>query len=611
MQLRSFLLTAVCCLWAINTNAQTAQILPSDFNAQNVLAEALGKGSILVCKAGQCVQTNHNMSREYLFNQLKELVDANIGQDIEICEGDSARRQCIQNGISLLVASPAIQTIVQIPKARLIDARPVEDTPGIDLIIDYKIKAGGTFPHCQTTLSRLGTRHAGSSELMSPHFNCALTETGKTLFSLAYHIDYIDFDQGIIGAQYTIAADNVLTGANAGYILMDFAKGVKMEPGETYPYPEQLAALESGEVATFDTPMDMEAVWLKPTPFLNLLTPTFAPNDCYTFEGGCSAQMLNNPARAVQPTDTSAGVRSGNRNVPPAQAKLDALTPPNVASTTGLIQQTMTVTPVSPAERQTITTKTKVAENGKIIYSEEATRHYVRETANGPLVEDKSKAVVQSSGQMPNEETVKNAEKEYAAMKQFEAQTQQATTFGKTTVAQPTQTATAGVNTARTATSADAIQPASPRPLGQPITQTNVEVIVPNGVVLTEAERAYIEQLATSAEGQSIQLPTGNTAQQNVMPGNGQAPVMAQPQNALPQNAQMQGATLQNTQMQPIPAQSTMQPMGQPMIPVIGPNGSAVAGQPITITPDATPVKEEQTSWWDNITNHVNKWLYF
>ena len=261
----------------------------------------------------------------------------------------------------------------------------------------------------------------------------------------------------------------------------------------------------------------------------------------------------------------------------------------------------MTVTPVSPAERQTITTKTKVAENGKIIYSEEATRHYVRETANGPLVEDKSKAVVQSSGQMPNEETVKNAEKEYAAMKQFEAQTQQATTSDKTAIAKSTQTATAGVNTARTATSADAIQPTSPRPLGQPITQTNVEVIVPNGVVLTEAERAYIEQLATSAEGQSIQLPTGNTAQQNVMPGNGQAPVMAQPQNALPQNAQMQ----------PIPAQGAMQPMGQPMIPVIGPNGSAVAGQPITITPDATPVKEEQTSWWDNITNHVNKWLYF
>lgn len=633
MQLRSFLLTAVCCLWAINTNAQTAQILPSDFNAQNVLAEALEKGSILVCKAGQCVQTNHNMSREYLFNQLKSLADANIGQDIEICEGDSTTRQCVQKGISLLVASPAIQTIVQLPKARLIDARPVKDTPGIDLIIDYKMKAGGTFPHCQTTLSRLGTRHAGSSELMSPHFNCALTETGKTLFSIAYHIDYIDFDQGIIGAQYTIAADNVLTGANAGYVLMDFAKGVKMEPGETYPYPEQLAALESGEVATFDTPTDIEAVWLKPTPFLNLLTPTFAPNDCYTFEGGCSAQMLNNPSRAVPPAYAPADMRSGNRNVPPAQAKLDALTPPNVASTTGLIQQTMTVTPASPAERQTITTKTKVAENGKIIYSEEATRHYVRETANGPLVEDKSKAVVQSSGQMPNEETVKNAEKEYAAMKQFEAQTQKALTAGTSVAIQPTQHASAQSKSssgaiADIATSAKTTQPTAPRPLGQPITQTNVEVIVPDGVVLTEAERAYIEQLAASAEGKPLPLPniqpeititnngngsdvalpsaTGTTPnngvyQQAPLSGNNQARIGTQPQGVLPQH----------TQMQQLPVQGAMHPAEQATIPVIGPNSSTVSNQPITITSDTTPVKEEQTSFWDSITDNISKWLYF
>ena len=133
----------------------------------------------------------------------------------------------------------------------------------------------------------------------------------------------------------------------------------------------------------------------------------------------------------------------------------------------------MTVTPASPAERQTITTKTKVAENGKIIYSEEATRHYVRETANGPLVEDKSKAVEQSSGQMPNEETVKNAEKEYAAMKQFEAQTQKALTAGTSVAVQPTQHTSAQSKSssgaiADIATSAKTTQPTAPRPLGQP-----------------------------------------------------------------------------------------------------------------------------------------------
>lgn len=619
MPFRTSLLAAVCCVWTVSANAQNAT------NEQNALIDALEQGSILVCKAGQCVQTNHNMSREYLYNQLKALADANIGQNIDICEGNSATRQCVQKGISMPISSPTIQTYVNLPQAKLVDARAVTDVPGLDLIIDYKMKAGGTFPRCQAALSRIGTRHAGSSEMMSPRFNCGLTETGNTTFSLAYHIDYIDFDQGIIGAQYTIAADNILTGANAGYVLMDFDKGVKMDADETFPYPEQLAALQSGEVATFDTPGEIEAVWMKPTPFLNLLTPTFSPNNCYTFDGGCSAQMLNNPTTAV----------------PPAQARLDALTPPNVASTTGLIQQTVSVDPASPAERKTVTTKTIIAENGKAVYSEEATRHYVRETMDGPLTEDTTKAQVRTVGEkpLPIEQAVQNAEKEYAAMKQFEAQTQGTVQNGTpvvqgmqrvskqipssqivaNAVVQPTTVSAQGqvtqpVNVASAPQQVMgqpvAGQPNAKRQLGQPITQTNVEIIVPEGVALSEAERAYIEQIALASETQNGQqqniaanvVPAPNGAGYPVQSGQGQqngvVPVsMGYPNDGVPYNR--------------FPIVSTN---GKTMQPVVSSQPRVVPAateKPVTITADTTPVKEEQTSFWGDVRKNLNKWLYF
>ncbi len=545
MLLRSFLLTVTCCAWGFSSAAS------------DMVLDWMTNGTILVCKANQCVQTNHNMSREYLTNQISALTQANSGQYLDVCEADSTTHQCVRKGISFPVQSPVIQTNVSISKARLIESRAVKDVPGLDLLIDYKVRAGDTFPRCQTALSRIGIVHAGSSEMMSPQFNCKLTETGNTTFSLAYHVDYIDFDQGVIGAAYTAAADNVLSGAGAGYILLDFAKGVQMEPTETFPYPEQLAALQSGEVATFDTPADIEAVWMKPTPFLNLLTPTFAPNECNTFEGGCSAQMLNNPQMAV----------------PPAKEKIDSLTPKGVASTTGLIQQKVTYENVSPAEKTTVYTKQIILENGKTVYTEDQTRHFVRETMDSESVEDTTKAKIITSGEkpVPMDKIVQNAEKEYAAMKKFENQTVDTDMTEKKRI---------------------------------PTASTNVEIVLPEGTVLTDAERAYIEQLALppevlQAQQQGITETVVPSAQNNA------------PQQVVRAINTPSGMPAQKPAVAQVPAQQMPIDAGMPVVNVGTSLLLPVENQPIVITPDEQPVKEKQKSFWGNVKEKVDTFFYF
>lgn len=568
MLYRSVLLAGLCFVSLTGAWAQE--------NANITLKEGqtlnLDLGSILVCKANQCVATNHNMSREYLHHQVASLLSANTGKGIRLCEADASTHQCVQNGISLPIESNTIHTMANITKARLVDARSVTDVPAYDFIIDYKMKTGDIFPSCQTALSRVGMRHAGSVEIMSPKFNCRLTQTGTTTFSLAYHVDYIDFDRGVIGAMYSIAADNQLKGNGSGYVLLDFDNGVKMDIGETFPYPEQMAALESGEVATFDTPGDIEAVWMRPTPFLNLFTPTFSPNNCHTFVGGCSAQMLNNPASAI----------------PPAQAKLNKLTPPNVASTTGLIIQEMTSEQVSPVEKQKVMTKRLIQENGRTVYSEQSTRHYVRQTPDSPLVEETDKADIQTSGtdSRPIEEVVQNAEKEYAAMKQFQAhkqtgiqKKQKATPNKKIIMQQPTST--------------------QPRRLGEPIKQTNVEVVVPQGVVLSDAERAYIEQMAlphmpqTRAEDKE---EPSNTQQQTL-------PSEHQPntQQTINQETIQPIAQIEESQL-PIVAVN-----GKEVIPVTSEKVETAPQQPSVFDNIETP--KEEKSLWKSFTDGIGSWF--
>lgn len=571
MLYRSVLLIGLCVVSATGAWAQKE----TNLSLKEGQTLDLDMGSVLICKANQCVATNHNMSREYLHNQVFSLLSANTGKSIRICEADASTQQCVQNGISLPIYSPTIQTMAHISKARLVDARSVTDVPAHDFIIDYKMKTGDMFPSCQTALSRVGTRHAGSVEIMSPKFNCRLTQTGTTTFSLAYHVDYIDFDKGVIGAVYSIAADKQLKGNGSGYVLLDFDNGVKMDIGETFPYPEQMAALQSGEVATFDTPGEIEAVWMRPTPFLNLLTPAFSPNNCHTFVGGCSAQMLNNPETAV----------------PPAQAKLDKLTPPNVASTTGLIIQELTTEQVAPVEKQKVTTKRFVQENGKTVYSEKSTRHYVRQTPDSPLTEETDKADIQSNGNEPRpiSQVVQNAEKEYAAMKQFQPYTQQP---NKEKVA-PTKKTILQQSTSN-----------KPRRLGEPIKQTNVEIVVPQGVVLSDAERSYIEQIALPHVQQTQQT------QEEQSSDNQQPSQPSQPSQTTTQEPQPSSMPTQEPQPTPTLVQTDEQ-----QLPVVAVNGKEVV--PVTdeipqqtqqpsVFDEVAPTKEEEKSLWQSFTDGIS-----
>ena len=474
-------------LTAVSTQAQQIQ-------EPNLIG--LESGSILMCKDNQCVQTSSEMVRDYLYNQVNDLMNANIGQEVTLCEADPTQHKCIQKGIAFPVQSKTIQTTIKIGQAQIVDAKPVKDTAnGVDIILDYHVRAGETFPRCQTSLTRIGIASATDVKMMSPQFNCRLTETGKTTFSIVYNIEYLDMDTGTIGAFYTVDANNALNGSNGGYILMQLKKGLEIEAGEIFPYPAQLKAIKNGTMPPINDPEMLEkmgAFWLKPTPFLNLTTPLFAPNNCFEFEGGCSAEMLNEPKKAI----------------PPAAEKIAKLIPEGVPATVGLIQQTVTYeNPQEPVMKQTVTTNRQVLENDKTVFEEKETKNYIQQTPDSELIEETEKTVKETTG---NQDDIipaimmKNAEKEYQSLKQFEAQE---TVAGQVTTVD-------GKEIKIPARTIEQTQETIEKPTNT--TTSNIQIITPEGVTLSDEERAYIEKISLSEEDIIKRIEAKDAVLQNI-----------------------------------------------------------------------------------------------
>lgn len=594
---------------------------------------------VLICRAKQCIEAKQTIGREGLFHQLAQLLDKNIGKNVSLCEADPTTHTCLTKGISFPIQSATIQTNISIPEAQVVDSKILPNTTGLDLILDYKIKAGDTFPQCQTALSRLGVAAADMTQLISPRFNCQLTETGNSVFSLVYNINYIDFDSGLIGAYFSAASGNSLSGGKNGYVLMHFSQPTSIS-ADIFKRPSAQGPLT---VTAEQAHTQMEAIWMKPTPFLNLETPVFMPENCMNDMGACSAQMLN----------TMPGTASISQTTPSPLPST-----PGVASTTGLIQQTKTILPPSQALTQTVTTRKQVIEEGKPVYVEEEVRRFVQQTPDSPLVEDKNAAVHTSSGVQPGTGN--------AIPSRTEGNSEQATLESNASLTAPqsqnmapliiddtvtrsidssmpnmTQPTSSGQNVLDTATRTESVNsgqgqgvpvsnnletlnhnpalpnqptvlvvPDMPKPAVLPNgTYTNgtpaIEIITPEGVTLTPAEQAYIQQMALPDEAYravgvgdvSVYTPD---AQQTA------------PNTAFLPQAAVSVPVSGSAQTIPSP-QPVVQPMGQSSGTIVNQGNIPQTGTPSSepasaMAPQQEPKSEEKLeSFWEK----AEKYLYF
>ncbi|MDY6407713.1 MAG: hypothetical protein SPL08_03305 [Pseudomonadota bacterium] len=182
----------------------------------------LSSTSVLVCRAHQCANAPYSMTKGFLFNKIAQMMEQNVGKNILVCEADPNTHICLKEGISVPADTSFAPVLVTIQNLKLADEKKLNGATGLDLVLDYRVKADKTYPSCQLALSRLMVNYTDQVELTSRDFICNITETGRTSLNATYNIDYLDFDYGFIGAYYTIGIGEAVQGDKTGYALFRF-----------------------------------------------------------------------------------------------------------------------------------------------------------------------------------------------------------------------------------------------------------------------------------------------------------------------------------------------------------------------------------------------------
>ena len=146
------------------------------------------------------------MTREFLYNKLGSLLKNNVNRRMLLCDADPNVHVCLNDALAFKAKAGATITTVQIPSAFVVDAKSVPSKMSQQFVLDYTIKLGDTYPTCQAALNQMKIISADEISIETPGFECSFTENGTTLLNASYEVDYIDFDYGILGAYYTIAA---------------------------------------------------------------------------------------------------------------------------------------------------------------------------------------------------------------------------------------------------------------------------------------------------------------------------------------------------------------------------------------------------------------------
>lgn len=197
----------------------------------SLTVQAAPYGSLVICRGQQCADARYTMTREYLFNQMKDLFEKNIGKQVLLCEADPVSHRCYNPAVRVKATSNMVKTDISIPSAEILDTKVVKGATELTAIMDFVVDANGTRPRCESAQTRVLVPTVDDVTLSMTGFNCAFTATGNSQLNMNYAVDYVDFDYGTMGAYYTIGSGEVVRGGKTGYVILRFTE--KM-PGTTY-----------------------------------------------------------------------------------------------------------------------------------------------------------------------------------------------------------------------------------------------------------------------------------------------------------------------------------------------------------------------------------------
>ena len=153
---------------------------------------------------------------------------------IDFCEADAMSHTCRHDGLMWQANSHVASVNFTIPVARTL---PAPNT----LMIDYLVLANEFMPNCDFSKTTFDITKDVTFRMVSNAFNCRLSDIGKTELQLTFFFDFIDFDHGVVGGNYTIQMAGEIASNASGYALLQFRDGATALPLIAQSYPGKVA----------------------------------------------------------------------------------------------------------------------------------------------------------------------------------------------------------------------------------------------------------------------------------------------------------------------------------------------------------------------------------
>ena len=178
--------------------------------------------SLFVCQNSRCNYVDETLPLKPWIRKLHRFFKTpNVRMDF--CESPTQNRTCLTDGLKWVGQSSLMDVSFDIPVARTL---PQQNT----LVIDYLVRANESLPTCGFSKTTFEPAENHTIRLISHDFSCRLTGLEDTHLQNTFFVDYIDFDNAVIGAQYTIQTHGEIKGIGSGYALIKFRDGKTLKP---------------------------------------------------------------------------------------------------------------------------------------------------------------------------------------------------------------------------------------------------------------------------------------------------------------------------------------------------------------------------------------------
>lgn len=179
---------------------------------------------VYICAGEDCAPGSQRYSARQVADALQQLLAANLGQNVEICNSDPKQRNCIETGVCHFVQGGLIPGAGCSRSMTFSEAKRGAQAGQVGIKVEMARTFIGVPLVCAPMEGTIQVRTADEITLdVAPHY-CNWLGVGNMTATFNLAVEAIDFDRGQLGGYWQHAVAGTGSGAGSGYAILRFPK---------------------------------------------------------------------------------------------------------------------------------------------------------------------------------------------------------------------------------------------------------------------------------------------------------------------------------------------------------------------------------------------------